>query len=446
MNDLTKGKPSQVMLRFAFPIALGNIFQLFYSLADTRVVGSTLGMDSLAAVGATTSISTLFIGFLSGLANGFAILVAREYGAGHKDGVRRLSAGSLTLGIVTALVLTGVCVAFLPLLLGILNVSEELMPEAVSYIRVILLGLVVTLAYNGCAGILRAVGDTTAALVFLICASFLNIALDLMFILVFHMGVGGAAFATVVSQSVSAIASFIYMQKRYEIFRFRMSDFRVNREDARSLYTSGLSMATMMSLVFFGTLALQCAINTFGNDTIVAHTAARKVTEFFMLPFTVMSATMATYCGQNMGAGKLDRIRTGIWQALVMTWVWSAGMIVLSYTAAPQLIHMVTGTDRQQVLRTGAQYLKFDTLFYFAPAAICVLRNALQGLGEHRIPVWSSFIELAGKVLIAFFLTPVLQYWGIIVAEPIVWILMVIPLIVQIRRLLWSDHAGSTGA
>lgn len=320
------------------------------------------------------------------------------------------------------------------------------MPEAVSYIRVILLGLVVTLAYNGCAGILRAVGDTTAALVFLICASFLNIALDLMFILVFHMGVGGAAFATVVSQSVSAIASFIYMQKRYEIFRFRMSDFRVNREDARSLYTSGLSMATMMSLVFFGTLALQCAINTFGNDTIVAHTAARKVTEFFMLPFTVMSATMATYCGQNMGAGKLDRIRTGIWQALVMTWVWSAGIIVLSYTAAPQLIHMVTGTDRQQVLRTGAQYLKFDTLFYFAPAAICVLRNALQGLGEHRIPVWSSFIELAGKVLIAFFLTPVLQYWGIIVAEPIVWILMVIPLIVQIRRMLWSDHAGSTGA
>lgn len=164
MNDLTQGKPSQVMLRFALPIALGNIFQLFYSLADTRVVGSTLGMTSLAAVGATASISTLFIGFLSGLANGFSILVAREYGAGSRKGVRRLSAGSLTLGFVTALVFTVVCVTCLPLLLHILNVQDELMAEAIAYIRVILLGLVAILAYNACAGILRAVGDTTAAL------------------------------------------------------------------------------------------------------------------------------------------------------------------------------------------------------------------------------------------------------------------------------------------
>lgn len=439
MNDLTQGKPSQVMLRFALPIALGNIFQLFYSLADTRVVGSTLGMTSLAAVGATTSISTLFIGFLSGLANGFSILVAREYGAGSRKGVCRLSAGSLTLGLVTALVFTVVCVTCLPLLLHILNVPDELMAEAIAYIRVILLGLVATLAYNACAGILRAVGDTTAALVFLICASFLNIVLDLFFILVLHMGVGGAALATVVSQSASAIASFVYMQKRYEVFRFEMTDFRVSKEDARQLYASGLSMAVMMSLVYFGTLALQCAINTFGNDTIVAHTAARKVTEFYMLPFGVMGSTMATYCGQNMGAGKQERIRSGIWQALLLNWGWSAGMVLLSYAIAPVLIHMVTGTDREQVLRTGALYLKFDTLFYVAPAAICVLRNALQGMGEHRIPVCSSFIELAGKVLIAAFLTPALQYWGIIVAEPIVWILMVIPLIVQTRKMLWQN-------
>lgn len=436
MNDLTQGKPSRVMVRFALPIALGNIFQLCYSLADTRVVGSTLGMTSLAAVGATTSISTLFIGFLSGLTNGFAILVAREYGAGRKDGVKRFAAESLTLGVATALAFTVVCVTFLPLLLRILNVPEELTREATSYIRVVLAGLTATLAYNACAGILRAVGDTTAALLFLICASFLNIGLDLLFILVFHMGVGGAALATVLSQTVSAVASFLYMQKRYEMFRFRLLDFRVNREDARELYASGLSMAAMMSFVFFGTLALQCAINTFGEDTIVAHTAARKITEFFMLPFSVMSATMATYCSQNAGAGKMDRVRGGIRQALLLTWGWSVGMIILSYTVSPQMIRMVTGTDKLAVIQTAALYLKVDTLFYFAPAAIAVLRNALQGLGEHRIPVYSSFIELAGKVAVAMFLTPVIHYWGIIVAEPVVWLVMVIPLVVKIRSML----------
>lgn len=438
MNDLTQGKPSRVMLRFALPIALGNIFQLFYSLADTRVVGSTLGMTALAAVGATTSISTLFIGFLNGLTNGFAILVAREYGAGHKDGVRRLSAASLALGFLTAVCLTVFCVAFLPVLLRLLNVPSDLIVEATSYIRIILLGLFATFAYNGCAAILRSVGDTTAALVFLICASGLNIVLDLAFILVLHMGVAGAALATVISQCLAAGASFVYMVKRYEMFRFTWADFHVKKEDAKNLYASGLSMAVMMSLVFFGTLSLQCAINTFGNDTIVAHTAARKITEFYMLPFSVLGATMATYCGQNMGAGRKDRIKDGLRQALMIAWIWSAGMIFLSYTVAPVLIHLVTGTSQETVVHTASSYLKFDTLFYFVPAAIAIIRNALQGMGEHTVPVCSSFIELAGKVMVAFFLTPVLAYWGIIVAEPIVWCLMVIPLVVRIRKLLWN--------
>lgn len=341
MNDLTKGNPSGVMLRFAVPIALGNIFQLCYSLADTRVVGSTLGETALAAVGATTSISTLFIGFLSGLTNGFAILVAQQYGAGKKAGVKRYGAGTLTLGFVTACVLTLFCVGLLPFILRLLNVPEELMGEASSYIRIILLGLVMTMLYNACAGILRAVGDTAAALVFLICSSVLNVGLDLVFILVFHMGVAGAALATVVSQSISAVLSVFYMVKKYEMFRFTVGDFKVKREDARKLYASGISMAAMMSLVFFGTLALQCAINTFGNDIIVAHTAARKITEFFMLPFAVLGVTMATYCGQNVGAGKTGRIRTGIRQALCMAWGWSCGTLILSYTVSPWMVPLV---------------------------------------------------------------------------------------------------------
>ena len=234
MKDLTKGSPSKVMISFAIPVALGNIFQLCYSLADTRVVGSTLGEAALAAVGATTSISTLFIGFLSGLTNGFALLIARQFGAGDKKGV----------------LLTFICVSSLPFILRLLNVPEALMGQSTAYIRAVLLGLLATMLYNGCASILRAVGDTTAPLLFLLFAAALNVALDLLFILKFGFGVAGAAWATVLSQSLSAIISLVYMFKRYPVFRFKPDDFKLKLREIKALYTSGLSMAAMMSLVF----------------------------------------------------------------------------------------------------------------------------------------------------------------------------------------------------
>ena len=435
MKDLTKGSPGKIMLQFALPVAAGNLFQLFYSLADTRVVGSTLGESALAAVGATTSISTLFIGFLSGLTGGFALLTARSYGAGDEEKVRRYSAGCLLLGTLTSIVITLLCVGGLPLFLRALNVPESLMPAAKGYIRIILFGMVMTMLYNACASILRAVGDTAAPLAFLVLSSILNVFLDLFFILVLHSGVEGAAIATVVSQTLSAVLSLCYMIKRYPVFRFHIRDFKITRGEIRQLYSSGISMALMMSLVFFGTLSLQSAINLLGTDIIVAHTAARKITEFFMLPFSVMGVTMANFCGQNMGAGKISRIYKGISQALIITSVWSLAMILLSYTAAPYLVYLVTGSLNRDIAGTAALYLKINSLFYFVPAAISIFRNALQGCGDHKTPVVSSFIELAGKVAIAAFLAPVLKYMGIIVAEPIVWILMVIPLTLKIRNL-----------
>lgn len=436
MKDLTKGTPARIMISFAVPVALGNMFQLCYSLADTRVVGSILGETALAAVGATTSVSTLFIGFLSGLTNGFSLLIAREFGAGNKKGVKKFAAGSLLLGAVTALVLTLACLICLTWILDLLNVPQELRAQSDSYIRVVLAGLFTAMLYNACASILRAVGDTAAPLLFLIFAAVLNVVLDLVFIIYFGLGVAGAAWATVLSQGTAACLSLIYMFLRYRIFRFCLSDFKISPEQIKKLYSSGLSMAAMMSLVFFGTLSLQCAINTFGQDIIVAHTAARKITEFFMLPFSVMGVTMANYCGQNTGAGRMDRIRTGIRQALGLTWIWSVGMILLSWTLSPQLASMVTGSQNETVLTTAALYLKVNTLFYFAPAAISILRNGLQGMGDHITPVCSSMIELVGKIIAAFFLADLFNYWGIIVAEPVVWILMVIPLIVKMRRLL----------
>lgn len=432
--DLTHGNPTKQMLKFAMPVCLGNLFQLFYSLTDTRIVGSTLGEFSLAAVGATTSISTLLIGFLSGLTNGFAVVVAQQFGEKNENKIRKTVAGSILLGFITALIITIISVTFLDNILNILNVSENLYSEAKGYIMAILLGITATMFYNAFAGILRAVGDTVAPLIFLIIACVINIFLDLYFILKLNTGVVGAAWATVISQGISVILCFIYMWYKYPMFRIKKKDFILKIGFLKNLYASGISMAMMMSLVFFGTLALQTAINTFGTNTIVAHTAARKLTEFFMLPFAVLGITMATYCGQNKGAGKPDRIIEGIWKALIITSVWSIFVIILSYTIAPTLIYMVTGSSVDEVINTAKKYLKINTVFYFVPGAISILRNTMQGIGDRLTPVISSALELIGKIAVVIFLVPQMKYFGIIISEPIVWVIMIIPLIIKIVK------------
>ena len=446
MIDLTTGNPIKQMIKFALPVCLGNIFQLFYSLADTRIVGSTLGESSLASVGATTSISTLLIGFLSGMTNGFSIVVAQQFGEKNEKKIKKTVAGSLFLGLVISIIISIVSISFLDEILKILNVSEELYNESTLYIKVILLGITATMFYNAFAGILRAIGDTFAPLMFLIIACGLNIFLDLFFILKLGLGVSGAGLATVISQGFSVLLCIIYMWKKYPIFRVEKKDFFIKLELLKRLFYSGFSMAMMMSLVFFGTLALQTAINTFGTNIIVAHTASRKLTEFFMLPFSVFGITMATYCGQNKGANEPERIKKGIWQALFITWGWSVIVIILSYTIAPFLIYMVTGTTNREIILTSQKYLRINTIFYFVPATISILRNAMQGIGDHFTPIFSSGLELIGKISVVVFLVPSLEYFGIIISEPIVWVVMVIPLIIKIIKnpIFKNERKGET--
>ena len=446
MIDLTTGNPIKQMIKFALPVCLGNIFQLFYSLADTRIVGSTLGESSLASVGATTSISTLLIGFLSGMTNGFSIVVAQQFGEKNEKKIKKTVAGSLFLGLVISVIISIISISFLDEILKILNISEELYQNSTLYIKVILLGITATMFYNAFAGILRAIGDTFAPLMFLIIACGLNIFLDLFFILKLGLGVSGAGLATVISQGFSVLLCIIYMWKKYPIFRVEKKDFFIKLELLKRLFYSGFSMAMMMSLVFFGTLALQTAINTFGTNIIVAHTASRKLTEFFMLPFSVFGITMATYCGQNKGANEPERIKKGIWEALFITWGWSVIVIILSYTIAPFLIYMVTGTTNREIILTSQKYLRINTIFYFVPATISILRNAMQGIGDHFTPIFSSGLELIGKISVVIFLVPSLEYFGIIISEPIVWIVMVIPLIIKIIKnpIFKNERKGET--
>lgn len=435
MKDLTKGKILPLLLGFAVPIAVGNIFQLFYSLADTRIVGSFLGEEALAAVGATSSLNNMIIGFLLGMTNGFAIIVARYFGAKDHDNLKRAVAATFILGIGMAFIFTIVSVSLLRFILVGLQTPKNLLDLSIEYFRIILFGMTGAMLYNVCAGLFRAIGDSLTPLLFLIASTFVNIGLDLLFVCVFHLGVAGAAWATILSQYGSFACCFIYMRKRYDILLFGKKDCHLKRDMVKEMLSIGFSMGFMNSLINIGSVALQGAINSLQDTNyIVAHTAARKITEVFMLPFSVFGTTMATFCGQNLGAGKNDRIKKGLWRVIWITWAWCAGMIILAYTVAPVLVHLITDTTQVKVIATASLYLRMNTILYFIPAVICILRNAMQGIGDSITPVISSSLELLCKVLVAVFLTPYLGYWAIIWSEPISWVIMVIPLLIRIAN------------
>ncbi len=434
MKNLTSGKPLQLILTFALPLFVGQFFQLFYGLMDTRIVGDTLGESALAAVGATSTLNDLLIGLINGVTNGFAIIIATYFGAGDERHMKKAVGGTVVLGIGASLIISIFSLLFLSPILAFLNISEELSADAAAYIGVILAGLAAAACYNICAAVLRAIGDSFTPLIFLIVATVLNIFLDYVFILYFRMGVAGAAYATVISQAVSAILCFLYMYKKYPQLHLCREDILPSREIYQKLLSTGISMGFMISFVQMGTLALQTSINTFGNSTIVAHSAARKVTSIYFLPTSVLGTTLATYCGQNLGAGKYSRIKKGMRDTLLFTWGWGIVVLIITYTIAPLLIELITASASAEIIDTATLYLRVNSIFYFVPIAIGLLRNSMQGFGDSRTPVFSSFLELAGKVGIALLLAPVIGYWGIIVAEPIVWFIMVVPLIVNTVR------------
>ena len=368
MKDLTKGRPSILILGFALPIFLANLLQLTYSIVDTRIVGSYLGESTLAAVGATTTLSNLMIQFVMGVSNGFAIITAQKFGAKDYDGVRKSFAMSLKLGCTIALAITIVCLVFLRQILVFLNVSDTLMETAMSYIFVIIAGLLATFLYDACAAALRALGDTLTPLIILLVSVCLNIVGDIFLVVVVRMGVRGAALATVLAQTIAFIICWIYMVKKYEVLRVKTEDFIGDKSDAdrqmlKNMLSAGMSMGFMSSLINIGSLTLQTAINKLGQDIIVAHTAARKISEIFMIMFTVFGQTMATYCGQNIGAGEVKRVKQGIRLAILYTCIWCTMVLIASYTIGPWLVYLVTGTHNEVVITNATNYLKFDTIF-----------------------------------------------------------------------------------
>ncbi|MBO4907726.1 MAG: MATE family efflux transporter [Lachnospiraceae bacterium] len=446
MKELTKGNPLKVICLFSLPILLGRLFNLAYSLADMKILGYFLGKDAIAAAGSVSSLYDLTNSFIIGLTNGFGVITAMHYGSGSMDKTKRSLTTSVTLSIIFSLSMIAVCfLAFNPIL-DLLNVSDTVRQSASEYIAIMLAGLVFSAFYNCLAASLRAVGDAYTPLIFLILSTILNILLDIAFVGSLGLGTKGAAAATVASQIICAVLCHIYTFIRYKELRFGLKDLILQKETGiRALLSSGMSMALMSSMVAFGTLSLQSAINSLGDNIVVAHAATRKLSGIYMLPFGVFGTAMATYSGQNYGAGRIDRIKEGIKVTVIISCIYSALCVLVSYTICPGIIEALTSTSETEIITNAVNYQKFDTLFYVVTAFISVYRNALQGMGEHKLPVVSSFAELLGKLLIALFLTPVLKYTAIIIAEPVVWIIMVIPLIYGIHKKMNGSkkHGGS---
>ena len=438
-KTLTEGTPWKQILLFSIPIFWGNIFQLLYSLVDTKIVGSTLGTEALAAVGSVSTLHTLMTGFLNGLTLGFSLITAMCFGADQMKRLKKSFAMTIELGVLTTAVLVVALMLVLQPLLHLLNVPEEQFAMSYAYISVLIVGLFATVLYNLCANTLRAIGDSLTPLLFLILATVSNIGLDYLFILEFHMGVQGAAYATVLAQLISVVLCFARIFRKFPILHLQKTDFRPEKELIVEMYKSGLSMGLMSCLVSIGTIMLQSAINTFGTTVIVAHTAARKVFEIMSLPMSVLGSAMATYCGQNYGAKRFDRIRQGIRASLLIAAIWSVAVFIICHTVEGALIRFVASTTDAEVIYWGSMYLKVDMSFIIVCGVIVILRNSMQGFGDRVIPVFSSCIELAGKIIFAFVFAPMFAYWGIIWAEPVVWIAMVIPLIVKVVHTLKQE-------
>lgn len=424
MKDLTKGSPAKILISFALPVLIGSIFQQFYGIIDTKIVGQTLGVNALAAVGTTSPIMSLIIGFAIGICSGFTIIIAKYYGAHDYDEMRKSVAGTVVLAIGTAILLTVISLIFIKPLLVLLKTPDGIIDRAMRYISIIFAGMIFTMLYNMFAGILRALGDSKTPLIFLIISSGINIGLDYLFILGFKMDVEGAAFATIISQVISAGLCFLYIIKKCPELKLSKSDFKLNKYIIKELYIAGLAMGFMMSFVDIGSVILQGAINSLGDSIIAAHTAARKITGILFMPYGALTTAISTYCSQNLGAGKIDRIKKGIWRAVEISWVWSVFVVIFGYTAlSPMALKWLLSSADAEIVSTAVYYLKINTPFYFVLAVLLMLRSSMQGFGKKVTPIVSSLIELMGKLLVTILLVPVFGYLGVCISEPIIWIL-----------------------
>lgn len=432
--DLIHGPILPSLLSFALPILLSNIFQQLYNTADIVIVGHFLGPDSLAAVGATTAIFDLIIGFTLGVGNGMGIVIARYYGAQNFVRIKEAVAATWILGaIFSALVMILGFIGLYPLL-QYLETPIEILPQSYQYISMIVSCVGVSFAYNLFAGLLRSIGDSLAALGFLIFSALINVVLDLYFITQLHMGVQSAGLATIISQGLSALLCLYYIKKKVPELLPNKQHFKWDKALYKDLLEQGLAMGMMGSIVSIGSVILQSSINTLGAVIISAQTAARRIMAFALLPMTSISSSMTTFVSQNYGAKRLDRIVQGIRIGSWLGIAWGIFVCVLLFFISPSLVSLIASSNDAYLIENGSLYLRISSAFYPILSLLLIYRNCLQGLGQKALPLVSSFIELFGKIAFVLFVIPWSAYLGVILCEPLIWVAMTLQLYVSFAR------------
>ena len=430
IKDMTAGSPTKLILFFTLPLLVGNVFQQLYNMADTFIVGRTLGYKALAAVGGSGPIMFLVFGFFFGLTCGLAVITAQRFGAHDDNGVRRSVATSTVICTVITLLVTLVCVLGARPILKAMDTPPEIIDDTYRYLIVIFYGGWTLVFYGMLSSIIRALGDSRTPLYCLIISVFVNIGLDLLFVNGFHMGIQGAAWATIISQALSAVLCLGYILLKFRDIIPEKDEWKPVEGQYSELLTTGLAMGFMSLVVNFGTIVLQGAINGLGTAIVAAHTAARKVFDIFTVSLYCLGNAMTTFVSQNMGAGEPARIRRGIRHAVVIATGITTVLVIICFAFGRPVFTWLASTDNPTIVDSAVMYSRISIVFFYVLGPLFILRCSLQGMGRKVIPVCSSVVEMTIKVLSATILVPRLAYFGVALTEPISWVCMTILLTV----------------
>lgn len=421
-KDLTTGSPMKLIIGFALPMLLGLLFQQFYSLVDTIIVGKFLGVEAFAGVGATGSITFLVLGFCMGMCNGFAIPIAQMFGAKNEVGLRKSVANCIWLCIGFSALITTLVTVFCRQILQVMDTPDDIIEYSYDYLIIIFFGIPFLILYNETAAILRALGDSKSPVVFLALSSVMNIVLDLLIILVLKSGVAGAAWATVISQATSGVICLIYMKKRFAILKMQKGEMRVEPSYMLKLCGVGIPMGLQYSITAIGSIVVQTAINGLGSVYVAAVTAGMKINNFLACPMEALGTTMAPYAGQNVGAGKVDRVEKGLKSGILCGFVVSAVMLVVSILFGKNLTMLFLKEKNDEVLKYSYIFLVANVAFYFLLVFVNCVRFTIQGMGYSGFAIIAGVLEMVARTLAGKLLVPIAGFYGIMFASPLAWL------------------------
>ncbi|NLK06250.1 MAG: MATE family efflux transporter [Spirochaetales bacterium] len=432
-QDMSRGNPTRLIFFFMLPILGGNLFQQLYSMVDTFVVGRFVGVQALAAVGATGAMTFLIIGFVIGLTAGFSVIISQKFGAKDPESMRKAIAMSVLCAFFLSVIVSALATLSSKSLLRLLNTPQDILEDANAYLVIIYLGITATIYYNLLAAILRALGDSRSPLLFLLIASALNIVGDLVLVIQVGMGVRGVALATVVSQTISALLCLLYIYKRFPSLHLKRQDWKVDWPMIARLLRIGLPSALQFSVCAIGVMIVQAVINQSGSNTVAAYSVGTKIEQLVTQPLITLGLAMATFSAQNLGSGQLDRVRQGIRSATLLSILLSMAATLIVFLFGEQLARLFIAAEETLVISQTVQYLHIVSYFFIALGMIFVFRNTSQGLGSGLIPMLSSIIELIFRALAAITLPALLGYVGICLSSPLAWVAAALLLVFAYR-------------